>query len=572
MFAQRAGYRASGEAVATHSRRRYRLLPGAPQHGLPNPDPSLWLTHYSKAQTRDHVPAANIPIMPHIHALIQQRRLIQSQGQLPRKEFMLHDRSNWPVIHLPGGVARAAAQGQLPPGAGHRRGGSIAQEATVEEEEDVSRGDLLDFMTPRDVSRLRYEQHHEWMEEIIESPYPTSSIIPSDLGFGKKGQLEELTKDFFDAPIAAMREPVHTPARVGKMASGQADEFIQRASSKLAAMQAELEQMRKRHSRRMDKMRRSTSLTVAEKKLRTLPNVPERRSIATDGSNAGKDAVPGDAVEEVMSSVQSDIGQKLTKSATVTLVWKGGLEERKYISPVPVEPPTPTTSQPQQPLKSPVATIATAQQAQPLPQISTSAVEDQVPDETEKAALVTAQPQSQPDLEADEEPSVSSIDQSDFKEEVPQTDEKEEAEDVPAVDDIDADIDMDGMDDGMDDPADDADQGGEEWVMIGEGGPPNEGDMPEMPTEGDEQVGGDATEGQASVQGDGIPPRLQVQMDPDEQLNTPDFDMGGDFDNVEVDTAGDALASYGDDEDLNLDSMEGSAFGDAFHPEDEEIS
>ncbi|KAJ9605285.1 hypothetical protein H2200_009942 [Cladophialophora chaetospira] len=574
MFLQRAGYRASGEPMATHSRRRYRLLPANPGHGIPSPDPALWLTHYSKASARDHVPAANIPIMPHTHALIQQRRLIQSQGQLPRKEFMLHDRSNWPVIHLPPGVARAAAQGQVPPGAGHRRGTSIAQESTVEEEEDVSRGDLLDFMTPRDISRTRYEQHHEWMEEIIESPYPTSSIIPSDLGFGRTGQLEELTKDFFDAPVAATREGSNgPPTRVGRLASGQADDFIKRASDKLDAMQTELENMRKRHTQRMEKLRRSTTLTIAEKKLRTAANVSERRSISKDATNGDADTAPRDAVDEIMGSVESDIGQKLTKTTTVTLVSKGGLEERKQATPVPVEPPTPVAPKPQPAAYPPMAANAAIQQPQQLQPSPPNAQEEQR-DQKETAA-------SYSEPQCVEEPAAASVKQENVlseaqtnepsvPEETPQTDVDQEDADLPQLDDIEADVDMDGMDGQVDSAV----QGGDDWVMIGEDGDQNEVDIPEIPSgeEPDELQGNESAEGQVSGQTADLQPQAQVQLNPDGELNTPDFDMGGDFDNVEVDTAGDALASYGDDDDLNLENMEGSAFGDAFHPEDEEIS
>jgi hypothetical protein len=97
--------------------------------------------------------------------------------------------------------------------------------------------------------------------------------------------------------------------------------------------------------------------------------------------------------------------------------------------------------------------------------------------------------------------------------------------------------------------------------------------MAGMPAERAEPAGGDTSGEPVDETNSKMQQPAQVPLDDDGQLNTPDFDIGGDFDNVEVeDTAGDALASYGDDEDLNLDNMEGSAFGDAFHPEDEDIS
>ena len=102
----------------------------------------------------------------------------------------------------------------------------------------------------------------------------------------------------------------------------------------------------------------------------------------------------------------------------------------------------------------------------------------------------------------------------------------------------------------------------------------NDMGIPEMPTEGQADQSRTAESGaeeQSTNQHANLQQQQQVQQN-QEALNTPDFNIGGDFDNVEVDTAGDALASYGNDDDLNLDDMEGSAFGDAFHPDDEELS
>jgi hypothetical protein len=440
----------------------------------------------------------------------------------------------------------------------------------LEEEEDVSRGDLLDFMTPRDISRLRYEQHHEWMEEIIESPYPTLSIIPSDLGFGRKGQLEELTKDFFDAPVAATREQsTGPPPRVGKMASGQADDFIKRASDKLVAMQAELEEMRKKHTRRMEKLRRSTTLTTAEKKLRTVSNVPERRSISKDTINGTTESAAPDAIDEIMGTVESDMGQKLTKTTTVTLISKGGLEERKQISPAPVEPSPPVVPRPQSAVNPAIAANAQVQQpVQPQPPASTA--QEQKPGQEELPTPVdgTQTPNQPAPVAAEGEnlPSATQPSQPIVAEQPPQPESNLDGEDLPQLDSAGTDVNMEGMDGHVD--------GAEEWVMISEDGDRND-DIPGIQTEGEanqvQPTAGEPAE-DASSRATDLQQPPQAQLNQDAQLNTPDFDMGGDFDNVEVDTAGDALASYDNDEDLNLENMEGSAFGDAFHTEDEDIS
>ncbi|OAP61968.1 hypothetical protein AYL99_04171 [Fonsecaea erecta] len=584
MFLQRAGFRATGEIMATHCRRRYRLLPGNPAHGLPNPDPSLWLTHYSKASPRDHVPAANIPIMPHVHAQLQQRRMIQSQGQLPRKEFMLHDRSNWPTMHLPPGVARGPPQGHMPPGVGHRRGPSMAPDPTVEDEEDVSRGDLLDFMSPRDISRVRYEQHHEWMEEVIESPYPTLSIIPSELGFGRKGPLEELTKDFFDAPVSVARESSDgPPPRVGKMPAGRAEDFFKRASEKLANMQKELEEMRNRHARRMEKLRRSTKLTAAEKKLRTVSDGAERPSISKDGTSADADTVSRDAIDEIMESVESVVGQKLTKTNTVKLISRGGLEERTKVAAVPTVPQPPVVTSPPpsvHPLPS-AENVSTQQPPQPQPpappqprpqtQPAVTPVEEPK-QELQDTPVATGELQSQATAETLPTPPEAPTASSTGPEQQPEADASQQVEELLQMDDIVTDVNMDGMDDPTD-HGDHAHQDADEWVMIGEDGGQNELEIPEMPEDGHHDqspVVEDRADNQSHGPSTDQPQQAPAQAPPDGALNTPDFGMGGDFDNIEVDTAGDALASYDHDDDLNLDGMEGSAFGDAFHPEDDE--
>ena len=46
--------------------------------------------------------------------MLGQRRFLQSQGQLARKDFMLHDRNSWPTINFP---PQMAPQGfAQPPG------------------------------------------------------------------------------------------------------------------------------------------------------------------------------------------------------------------------------------------------------------------------------------------------------------------------------------------------------------------------------------------------------------------------------------------------------------------------
>ncbi|KAL2421586.1 hypothetical protein ABEF95_006735 [Exophiala dermatitidis] len=580
MYLQRSGYRAAGgEPMASHSRRRYRLLPGNPNLGLPNPDPSLFLVHYSKASPRDHVPVASIPVLPQVHAQLQQRRMIQSQGQLPRNEFMLHDRSSWPTIRLPPAVARAVAPPAAAAAPAHRRGTSIVPDTTLEEEEDVSRGDLLDFLSPREISRVRYEQHHEWMEEILESPYPTLSIVPSDLGLGRKGPLEELTKDFFDAPMSAKREPTNgPPPRVGKLPEGQADEFAKRATAKLADMQAELEKMKKIHTRRMQSLTRSTVLKAAEKKLRMAPTVPEKRRLS-DEAPGDRVANPRDAMEEIMREVETKTGKKLHEAPPVRLVAKGGYQEPK--KPVPVQSqsgPAPTTTP-----QTTTGTAAAAQQStqqQPVTTTQEHKAEDKQPPASSS--------QQQTNISAGNQATPSAPQQGQASNDAAQAQpgSGNQSTNQAAPDNATGggggggDVVMDGVDESA--SGNTAQQDGNDWVMVDEAGGQSAGDVniaghgtaDQQPQGSTPAADGTEQTPQAQTTSQTQTPSMSTQPQPAQEtsLDTPHFDIGGDFDNVDVDTAGDALASYGQDEELNLDTMEDSAFGDAFHPEDEQMS
>ena len=58
--------------------------------------------------------------------------------------------------------ARHAAGGS----AAHQQmmGGIPPMDIAYDDDEDTSRGDMFDHLTPREVSKTRYRQNHEWME------------------------------------------------------------------------------------------------------------------------------------------------------------------------------------------------------------------------------------------------------------------------------------------------------------------------------------------------------------------------------------------------------------------------
>lgn len=504
MYWQKAGFKPKVEQIASHTRRRYRLT-GSNQGMGPQGDPSLWLIHYSKAQPRDQHPANHMQMMPHAIQQFQQRQVIQASGALPRKEFMFSDRSSWPVINLPSTLAR-----QRP--STHLR--SLSQyEATVEEEEDVSRGDALDFMTPREISRMRYEQHHEWMEEVLDSPFGIRQIIPPELGIGRTGTLESFTADFFTAHTSTITESMND--QIEKLSPGRAEDFTKLANQKLAAMQTELEQMKQRHIRRMEKLKKTSDLAAAERKLRSM------------SMNRNESFGP------IVREVEAIVGKRIEPAKKINRVAAGGMQE---IRPTPQVPQVQPQQSPQ-PQLSQKQTPDQQHESAPRTEQSTPFAAQQGQHDQVRSIQAQIPPQSLPESQSVGTPQDDSM-PARISEESPQA----EA----------ADIDMSGLDEGNLEEGDAAAETGD-WDMLGDQGLDNE-NMNNGAQNQDAQV-------RASNDGD----------DQDVAGNVETFDMVNDFDDNNMDTAGDALADYGtgevDGDDLNLND---SAFDDAFHHEQEE--
>ncbi|KAK5102900.1 hypothetical protein LTS08_003702 [Lithohypha guttulata] len=557
MFWHRAGYKPHAESVATHTRRRYRLLPNN-QMGMGTPDPHLWLVHYSKAQPRDQHPATSIQMLPHIAQVFQTRQMIQRSGQLPRKEFMLHDRSQWPVVQLPTGVGRSGSSGQLV--GGHRRGASL-ENTTMEEEEDVSRGDVLDFITPREISRMRYEQHHEWMEEILESPYATKQIIPSELGLGRKGALESFTNGFFTAPVSTAHEAVN--GKVGKLDLARTDKFTKHANAKLAEMQADLEKMKQQHLRRMEKLRKTTDLGSAERKLRNMnPN--------------------DDNYKNVAAQVQNMMGRKIEAVEKVQQIARGGLQDIKPIQEpqynvrqdytAALQAQSQALLQAQQQQQQRVQQMP--QQSQPKPQPNLQQQVQQQQPQTQQPAQQAAQtlPQAQPQPQIQTQPQPQSVTPSNQPAAVapptePAQTQESAAQSEALIQNNDA-VDSNDIDMGdLGDPEGNDNTDGNEWDMVNDQPSGNNSQSPQGNVNNQQQQALQSDSEQQNVD------ESQSQQAYQADNNTPageanDFDMVNDFD-TNMDTAGDALADYNVDDDLNLDD---SAFGDAFHHNQQDLS
>ena len=477
-------------------------------------------------------------------------------------------------------AAAAAAAAQVQMGAApiknvpernqHRRGPSNVLEPTLEEEEDVSRGDMLDFMTPREISRMRYEQHHEWMEEIMSSPFAMKHIVPTDLGLGRKGELEALTSGFFDTPTSVLQE---TPANasnlsVGRVEVTKAEEFTAKAVKKVAEMEAELENLKTRHARRMAKLDKSLSLATAEKKLRTAAVAGGQPSTFGNGeAESGQEATA--SIDDIVRDVETASGKKIKPVSAVECVQKGGLEER---------------------LQTPTAVISNRE-----PSPENAVIENKTIDSNTEASNTTetrVSPEAeQPQHSSANAPPTSQSVTNGHGHEVQQPVVEEtnmEEPTVPSLDDMDVDIEMAGLDnDDRQVEAQTVENEGSEWVMVDDLNADIRKEDPPVVAEAQSELPEPATEspGPPAASGfaqsptahgtQGLTPAEPSgeELGEGEDMNTADFDLGqGEFD-ANLDDTGHDLVDFGDEHgDLNLEGMDDSAFGDAFHPPDEDRS
>lgn len=244
----------------------------------------------------------------------------------------------------PGGAPPSAKRLKPTPPGGHNPAAAAAQAAalgvdpsmTIDEEEDTSRGDMLDHLSPREIATTRYIQHHEWMEEIMGSPYAIDKIEPVDLGLGLRGELEIVTKGLLDPPAYP---PIPKPPRTGdatrEKENSQAEileELRPRVEAKIREMEAEMLRMQDAHAKRLQKIKQSGVTKDAELKLRiglglTPQQQPEIEShqVYTPGNEmedchsepattatvaAIKDL---SAVEEIVHDVEYALGKKVVE-------------------------------------------------------------------------------------------------------------------------------------------------------------------------------------------------------------------------------------------------------------------
>ncbi|RMZ73682.1 SWI SNF and RSC complexes subunit ssr4 [Pyrenophora seminiperda CCB06] len=545
-----AGYHYPHEPYAMHARHRYRIAAGPGTI-----DPNLWLVHYKPADPQSRIPASQIPIPRDVHAMIQMRVQLQQAGPLQRKDFMLVDQANWPKVEFgqpalrgpqpyynpmqPGRPYAAqpppAKRQRLPAQAQPRQpaAGPIIPDNSLEEEENATQ-DAFDFLTPREISLSRYKQHHEWMEEVFSSPHPVGKIAPIDLGLGLMGELAPLTAGILDVPGAENVEPGKDTYQIKnyyKLEPEQLKDFEKRVSEYTTNEQAEIDKMKAEHAKKMAQLKRTRTYIKAERRLRDLS-----RSTESDGDSM-------DPVEEVVQDLEKSLGVTFDAKKALVCVDKGGF----------IEPQAP----------SPPKAQVNGDGAQQNTNGTSGGMDNDASMEENSAANLLEQYGngslsgtpvgniSLPRLSQPPSQSHSATGTPNVPNNPSQTatfDQQDTSLDVGA-DLLDLDVEMTGM----------AGAGDKDWVMVneqsGNAQQPSGGQQATMNNNNNNNNNNSQPTSNA-----GAMPSSNIEADAGSMFDTADF---GSFDNL--DSAGDALADYGHDDNLGLDLVDDSAFGDAFH-------
>lgn len=339
----------------------------------PQPDVSLWIIHYGPADPADRIPINMIPFDERVSQTLSTRHHLLRMGQIQRKDFMLSDRVNWPQLQFPreGGGRHQAAYGAPPSQRGvpqqmaypphqpagppskrarhaqpvpnqapPQMGGMPHMDAAYDDDEDVSKGDMFDAYTLRDIALSRYQINHEWMDEITGSVYAAQQLKPSDLGLGFLGQLSSVTEGIFSAPGADVLSK--TPD-VGKLDPKMAEQFRQRVADHIKSETEEIQKMKEQHAKELAKMKATSIFTTAERELRTAVWADGTDTWQLEGRQEDGEEVGGvrakkhaKTVDEIVAETNAHVGRDVDEFPDVKRVQDGG-----YQSPAPEPVPEP---------------------------------------------------------------------------------------------------------------------------------------------------------------------------------------------------------------------------------------
>jgi hypothetical protein len=524
--------------------------------------------------------------------MMHARRSLEQSGTIVRKDFMLHDRPNWPTVHQAGaGAAGFAQPGGMYPGGplqhmvgrqpyppnptvnagppakrqrqappqqlpGHAPPAAVGMaHDPLLDDEDTSMGDFFDHLSPRDISSARYIQHHELLEEVLSSPFSIGQIIPVDLGFGLLGELSGLTDGIFETakpPKAGQPAPQYQ-----KPDHEQIKKFQERVDEYLAKSRAEIDQIKSDHTANISDLDQGKSFTQAERKLRD----------AMWGAEAARDSQAAPAVynvdvnnelgsaaktDEIVTNVEQSISVKIQPQENATCVDKGGLLEEDLSKSNGVNGTSNSNGGASDFLDDTafidgdtasglLDQFGSTNTSTPANQLQVS----QAPSQANSSAPTPGVAAGGPPVTS--QPSGAAPPTNDASQLAAPTDTS------LTIDGMDLDVDLDPVAE----PSE-AKEGDGDWVMVGDEKPDvpaADKAVPAMPA-----VPGDSTkDATAAAPGE---PATTVGT---QASNTPAMFDPADFDNLDdLDTAGDALADLaGGDDGLDL-TMDNGSFGDAF--------
>jgi hypothetical protein len=205
---------------------------------------------------------------------------------------------------------------------------------------------MIDHLTPREIAMQRYKQHHEWMEEILSSPYQMSQIIPVDLGLGLKGELEALTKDVLDAPSGAdvITTGVSIPARKGDLEPSAKENFQKRVEQAMALQRADMDRQHKRHERRMEKLLHSGERFRSwEARLKDAGqtdsiaqsadgnDAADNPGEATTRTNPSSGSIGNESAETIVKEIEAEMKKSIVETREVVCRARGGLTDNPTV-------------------------------------------------------------------------------------------------------------------------------------------------------------------------------------------------------------------------------------------------
>ncbi|QIW96024.1 hypothetical protein AMS68_001542 [Peltaster fructicola] len=378
-----SGFRPGLDHMTSHARTRYHLTAKAPHINAATPDPSLWIVHYHHAPQQRILPTSQVQLDQYTRHIMNERAWLERQGRIERRDFMLHDREHWPTITMPnqaqqmqhaGYYGQGAAQNQAmmmqnrygqppfpqpagPPSAKRQRTQgpgplvgpqeAAAQDHNIEDEEYTALGDYFDYLTPREISMTRFQQHQTWMEEVLQSPYATRNIMPVDLGLGLMGSLKGLTEGILQPPPVDefLDKETDTTTRAhafSHVPQDQLEEFNTRVQKHIDEGKAEMDRLKAEHAVKMREWRKTHKLTQAETQLRNAAWKGHESSLFKASEDSSDDYANAIHAEDVIDSIERLVGLKVKPHNDAALVAEGGLQrlERR-----PIDVPTTNPSQ-----------------------------------------------------------------------------------------------------------------------------------------------------------------------------------------------------------------------------------